>query len=206
VTAILLGVLVVLAGVVYYLSQQPTPQEAANKAKTPQILTFNAVDASKVVISGGDKTTEIQRSGSTWELVKPIQTPADANRVEGWVDQLSNLTADQVVENASDLSQYGLAQPKVNVEVSLSAGKTAKLMLGDKTPDGNDYYAQVPDDKKVYLVNSPLGDDLTNALTQPPKALPTPTPLPTLVPATPAPGSETPTSAANLTPTATPAG
>lgn len=193
-----------LAGIVYYLSQQPTPQEASEKAKNPQILTFSAGDATKLVISGTDQTTEIERAGTSWQLVKPIQTPADANRVEGWLDQLGNLTADQVVDAATDLSQYGLSQPKVNVEVSLQAGKTAKLMLGDKTPDGNDYYAQVPNDKKVYLVNSPLGDDLKNALTQPPKAVPTPTPLPTLVPVTPQAGNASPTAVAS--PTSTPAG
>ncbi len=169
-------------------------------------MTFNASDATRLVISGTGQTTEIERSGASWQLVKPVQTPADATRVEGWLDQLGNLTADQVVDGAKDLSEYGLSQPKLNVEVSLPAGKSAKLMLGDKTPDGNDYYAQVPNDKNVYLVNSPLGDDLKNALTQPPKAVPTPTPLPTLVPATPSPGQGTPAVPTGGTPTSTPAG
>lgn len=197
--------LIILAGVVYYVSQQPAPQDAANKAKTPQILSFNTSDATKLVITGQDKTTEIDRSGTSWQLVKPIQTPADATRVEGWLDQLGNLNADQVVQGAADLSQYGLTQPKLDVEVSLAAGKSAKLVLGDKTPDGNDYYAQVPNDKQVYLVSSPLGDDLNSALANPPKAQPTPTALPTLVPVTPKPGATTPT-AATVGPTATPAG
>lgn len=199
--------LIILAGAVYYVSQQPSPQDAANKAKTPQILSFKTSDATKLVIAGQEKTTEIDRSGSGWQVVKPIQTSADATRVEGWLDQLGNLNADQVVQAASDLSQYGLAQPKLDVEISLAAGKSAKLMLGDKTPDGNDYYAQVPNDKQVYLVNSPLGDDLKSALENPPKAQPTPTALPTLVPVTPKPGATTAAAApATAGPTSTPAG
>lgn len=198
--------LIVLAGVVYYLSQQPTPQEAAAKAKTPQIMTFTTTEATKLVITEGSKTTEVDRSGSGWQLVKPIATPADPNRVEGWLDQLGSLTADQVVAGATNLQQYGLSQPTLKVEVSLSAGTTAKLMLGDKTPDGNDYYAQVPNDKQVYLVSSALGDDLQSALAQPPKALPTPTALPALVPATPVPGATISVPVPNAAPTGTPAG
>lgn len=184
-TAILLGVLVILGGVVYALSNQPTPNEASAKAKTPQILSFATNDATRLVIRGGEKTTEIDRAGSTWNLVQPVQTPADAARVEGWLDQLGSLTADRVIDSATDLGQYGLTQPKLTVEVTLPAGKSATLRLGDKTPDGSEYYAQVPNDSRVYLVNAPLGDDLQNALTTPPKALPTPTPLPTLAPANP---------------------
>lgn len=190
-----------LAGVVYYLSQQPTPQEAANKSKTPQIMSFATTDATRLVISSGEKTTEIDRSGTGWQLVKPVQTPADANRVQDWLDQLGSLNADQVVQGAStDLTQYGLSQPKLNVEVGLTAGKSTQLMLGGKTPDGNDYYAQVPNDKQVYLVNSPLGDDLNSALAQPPKAQPTPTALPTLIPPTPKPSAAAGTPAASATP------
>lgn len=203
-TAILLGILVILGGVVYAVSQQPTPDEARAKAKTPQILSFATNDATRLVISGGEKTTEVERAGSSWTLRKPIETPADAARVEGWLDQLGNLTADRVIDGATDLKQYGLAPAKLSVEVSLPSGKSARLLLGDKTPDGSDYYAQVANDQKVYLVSAPLGDDLQNALTAPPKATPTPTPLPTLVPGSPTAGTPAVTPSAGAT--STPAG
>lgn len=193
-----------LAGIVYYLTQQPTPQEASAKAKTPQIMTFSANAATKLVIAGGGKTTEIDLKGSNWQLVKPITGPADASRVEDWLGQLGSLTADQVLKSPStDLSQYGLTKPTLDVTVSLSGGKSAKLTLGAKTMDGNDYYAQVAGDKQIYLVNSPLGDDLKSALDTPPKALPTPTSAPTLIPATPKAGA---TPLVPAAPTATPAG
>lgn len=194
--------MIVLAGVVYYVSQQPTPQDLANKAKTPRILSFASTDATTLTISSGSSTTEVQRSNSSWQLVKPVATPADANRVQDWLDQLGSLNADQVVQGASsDLSQYGLSKPKLDVEVGLTSGKAATLKLGGKTPDGSDYYAQVPGDKNIYLVNAPLGDDLNSALAKPPVATPTPTPLPTLVPTT-----QTPLPAVTPPATGTPAG
>lgn len=185
-TAILLAVLIVLGGVVYYVQQQPAPKSTAAKSN-PSVLSFSPTDATKLVISSGDKATEVSRQGSNWTLVKPEAGSADNARVQGWIDQIGNLTADRAIDNPSDLSSYGLTKPKLNVEVDLGGGKTVKLVFGDKTPDGSDYYVQVPSDpakaKAVYLISAPLGDDLISALTKPPKALPTPTPLPTLAPA-----------------------
>jgi Domain of unknown function (DUF4340) len=209
-TGILVAVLIVLAGVVYFLQQQPTPKETAAKANTPQIVSFSSSQATKLTISGGSNTTEIQRSANGWDLVRPEPTPADSTRVNGWVDQLGNLTADRVIDSPSDLGTYGLAQPKLNLEVDVTGSAPVKLAFGDKTPDGADYYVRLPDDatksKSVYLVGATLGDDLNSALTKPPKAIPTPTPAPTLKPgpspagptgATPSAG----TPAAGITPT-----
>jgi hypothetical protein len=199
----LLLILAVLAGVVYYVMQQPSPDQSATK--TTPVVTFTAADATKVTVSAADKTTELDRGANSWTIVKPDSGPAEASQVEGWVSQMGSLSADRVIDNPTDLKTYGLAQPKFNVEIDLKTGSPVKLEFGDKTPDGADYYVRVSSDaakaKSVYLIGASLGDDLNAALTKPPKALPTPTPLPTLVPVT-----ITPPPTPNTTPTSTPAG
>jgi hypothetical protein len=122
------------------------------------------------------------------------------------VDQLANLSAERSIDDVTDLATYGLTSPRLNVEVDMNDGKLVKVQFGDKTPDGGAYYVRLADDalraKTVYLIGSPLGDDLNSALTKPPIALPTPTPFPTLAPA-----SLTPPSAVlPLTATPTPGG
>jgi hypothetical protein len=185
-TVVFLVVLIILAGAVYYLQQQPTAANVAQQQKTPQIVTFASTDATKLVVSSTDKTTSLVKSGTIWNLEQPQPGPADNGRVNGWADQLGQLTADRVIDGATDLGTYGLAQPKFLLEVDLQGGTTVKLAFGDKTPDGSDYYVRFPDDqtkaKSVYLVNAPLGDDLSSALTKPPQAVATPAALPTLVP------------------------
>ncbi len=206
-TAILLAVLVVLGGIVYSVMRQPAPDQSGAASQSTPVVTFSPQDATKIVVSSADKTTEIARTSGTWAIVRPEATPADAARVEGWIDQLGNLTAERVVDDVTDLGTYGLNQPRLNVEVDLAGGKTIRLAFGDKTPDGGAYYVRLPDDaskaKSVYLISAPLGDDLNSALTKPPKAIPTPTPLPTLVPATPAP---TTSATASPAPSPTPQG
>ncbi|HLZ08771.1 MAG TPA: DUF4340 domain-containing protein, partial [Chloroflexota bacterium] len=104
-----------------------------------------------------------------------------------WVDQIANLTAERSIDGVTDLASYGLTSPRLNVEVDLQDGKLVKLQFGAKTPDGGAHYVRLPDDatraNSVYLIGSPLGDDLNSALAKPPVAVPTPTPFPTLVPA-----------------------
>ena len=187
-TAALLALLIILGGIVYYVSQSPAPP-AVGAGPTPStVLKLNSPDVTKLVISGGTASTELGKTGSTWGLVSPPTGPADNARVGGWVSQIANLSASRTIDGVSDLGTYGLATPSMKVEVDLTGGKSVNLLFGDKTPDGASYYVNLPDDatkaKSVYLVGSALGDDLKSALTKPPVALPTPTPLPTLIPST----------------------
>ena len=184
VTAALLAVLIILGGVVYYVTQQPAPSATGTANSTTVILTFSPTSVTKLVLAGSGKTTEVDNSGGNW-LLAATKAPADSGRVGGWVNTLANLTADRTIDNASDLATYGLATPKLTLTVA--AGDTTSVVaFGDKTPDGNDYYVRLPNDtakaKSVYLVSSYLGDDLLSALTTPPVAPPTPTAGPTLVP------------------------
>jgi hypothetical protein len=188
VTAALLAVLIILGGAVYYISQSPAPP-AAGAAPTPAtVLKLNAPDVTKLIISGGTNSTELDKSGNDWALAKPTAGPADNARVGGWVDQIASLSANRTIDSVSDLGSYGLANPSLKVEVDLTGGTSVNLLFGDKTPDSASYYVNLPDDPtkatSVYLVGSPLGDDLKSALTKPPIAVPTPTPFPTLVPTT----------------------
>ncbi|HLH72626.1 MAG TPA: DUF4340 domain-containing protein [Chloroflexota bacterium] len=195
-TAVLLAILVILGGVVFYVTKQPSSSASGANSSTPQIVSFSSTDASKLVITGGNTTMEVDKSGADWKIAQPIQGAADTNRVQGWLDQLSTLTADRVITDTSDLGQFGLATPGFTTSVTLSSGKQISLSFGNKTPDQGDYYVRVAGTGPIYLVSATLGDDLKSALTQPPKALPTPTVAPTLppqaLPPTPA-GTPTPT-------------
>lgn len=185
-TAVLVAFLVVLGGVVYYVMQQPAATDSPEK-HYPQVLSFGPDEASQITITSNDnQKTELIKSGANWTIDGAADQPADDGRVQGWISQLSSLIADREISDATDLGPYGLTTPKLTVVIGLSGGKQARLVFGDKTPDGSDYYVQVPDDparaKSIYLIGSYLGDDLTSALNSPPVAIPTPVPAPTLAP------------------------
>ncbi len=70
---------------------------------------------------------------------------------------LTNLATVDIVrtveENATDLAQFGLAEPRVEIEFKEAGGKsTGRLLVGEKTATSGDLYARLPGDKKVFLI------------------------------------------------------
>ena len=81
---------------------------------------------------------------------------ADDNEATGIATNLSQLESQRVVdENPADLSQYGLAGPRMDVAFRAAGDKDfTHLYLGDKTATGGDLYAKLPGEKRVFLVSS----------------------------------------------------
>src|SRR5215217_4407117 len=60
-----------------------------------------------------------------------------------------------VDENPSNLKEYGLDPARVEVSFRAKGQKDfKKLLVGERTPTGNDLYARLPDQKRVFLINS----------------------------------------------------
>jgi len=89
--------------------------------------------------------------------VVSVTTKADA-----LVTSLQGLELDEVVaESPSSLAEYGLDKPKNTVSVQVQgASQPLKLLVGDKTPDGNSLYAKVPSRPRVFTIPSYLESSL----------------------------------------------
>ena len=59
-----------------------------------------------------------------------------------------------VAEQASDLKQYGLAEPALEVSATTKDGKTHELLIGDNTPTGNAAYAMLNGNPRVFTLFS----------------------------------------------------
>jgi hypothetical protein len=111
------------------------------------------IDELEIKSESGDRTA-LRRKGSDWEIVQPIAAPADQAAVSGITSNLSSVEIQRVIdENAADLKEFGLAEPRVEVAFKAN-GKQLRLQLGQKTPSGTDVYAKLADAKKVFLVPS----------------------------------------------------
>ena len=66
---------------------------------------------------------------------------------------LSSLNSDRLVEDkATNLEQYGLFQPSLEVDITRKDKKTEKLLIGDDTPAGSGAYAAVAGDPRVFIL------------------------------------------------------
>jgi len=54
-------------------------------------------------------------------------------------------------ENPSNLNEYGLSNPRIEVDFRRRRQEYRKLFIGEKSPTGGDLFAKRNDEKKVFL-------------------------------------------------------
>ncbi len=150
-------VLAALAGVLYWSEHRKAPEEnAVPAASAPVILKIDPANITQLVIKqkGSDPVT-LEKAGGTWQIIGPKPYPADQNAVAGMLSTLSALSADRLVaDKGVNLSQYGLAAPAVELDITGKGHPTQQLLLGDDTPAGGNVYAALAADPKVFTVAS----------------------------------------------------
>jgi hypothetical protein len=153
-TLILLVVLAGLAGYIYYDSKKPATS-ADTKEKAFSGVTADAIEELQIKAADGD-VSKVQKSGDQWKLVEPVKADADSTEVSSVTSSIASLDINRVVdENPSNLKEYGLDPARVEVSFRAKGQKDfKKLLVGERTPTGNDLYARLPDQKRVFLINS----------------------------------------------------
>src|SRR5687768_5658246 len=158
---VLLVVLGGLAGYIYYIDAGPEPPDPNAKPKAFELTSDNIEELEFKSPDG--QTARVQRTGGNWELVEPVKADADDGVVGTVTSNLGTLEVQRVVEESpADLGQYGLANPRIDVGFRLQGQKEfQRLLVGEKTPTGGDFYAKRGDEKRVVLISSFLDSILT---------------------------------------------
>jgi hypothetical protein len=151
--------LAALSGVFYWLShRKPAESSASSAAETsPKVLEIKPADAIGIKISkkGGEELALSKNYAGQWQITSPKPLPADQDAVSSLLSTLSPLNSDRVVEEkATDLRQYGLAQPSIQVSITEKNKKSEALLFGDDTPAGYGVYAAVAGDPRVFIIAS----------------------------------------------------
>lgn len=156
-TLVLLAVFLGLVGYVYfYDSKRPATPPTPEKPKAFNLQADKLEELS--VRAAGGETTRLKKDAGTWQVLEPSSTNAAESEVTSITQGLASLEIQRIVdENPSDLAQFGLAQPKIDVGFR-AGGQTGltHLLIGDKTPTGGELYAKALDQKQVFLISSYL--------------------------------------------------
>jgi hypothetical protein len=153
-------VLAALTGTLYW-SNHHKPAETASADSSaepaPKILALTVADITAISIhkKGEDSIVLTKDSSGKWQITAPKPLAADQDAVGNVLSPLASLSSDRLVESkAADLSQYGLAQPAVDVQITTKDKKVTDLQIGDDTPTGNGAYATVVGDPRVFTLAS----------------------------------------------------
>ena len=111
-----------------------------------------------------------------WYFDNPQRSAVDAQRWGGGIPLLlSGPGANRVIaENTTEekLAEFGLTQPQMKITLTLENGESLNITVGNRTPDGLNFYVQAPDSNDVALVDFTWYGVLERLVKEPPYVLP----------------------------------
>lgn len=119
------------------------------------------------VNSQGDNNADESMSGngggaaepqteSRWVYTEDTSLNLIQSRLNTMAGKLTSIVAQNVINDVTDMSQYGL-EPPANVLHWETEQKSYTYHIGDYNSFGNMYYIREPDSDTVYVVTSSLG-------------------------------------------------
>ena len=175
-TAILVAVFAVLAGYVYFVEMAKPPVDSAAQDKDKYVFTLGVDDLTALEIKDGDKSVFLVKDAAgNWYVGGLGSAKADLGQMGSVLSGLTDLRASRVITDLSaGLATYGLEKPQMEANMQVTGDRTESLLVGDKAPQGANYYAQRKGVQAIYLVPDYLVTGLKGLVASPPY-LPTPT-------------------------------
>jgi Domain of unknown function (DUF4340) len=143
-----------------YWSQRHKPADDMSKISAdtpPPILKLDQNSITELELKKKDaEPVVLTKSGSgDWQITEPKQFRADQSAVTSIASTVASLNSERMVEDkASDLQNFGLDQPVLEVDVTAKDKKSQKLLLGSDTPAGSGVYAMLAGDPRLFTIAS----------------------------------------------------
>jgi hypothetical protein len=147
--------------------------------KEREVIKFTQSDAQKVIVARGGVTVVATKKDDKWQLTQPVTGPGDESQIKDLLLAVNSLDAKSyVAEDPKDLATFGLADPAVKLTVELKEKKkegdeeketerTVALLIGNKVPDQDEYYAKLAEgdnSKFVFTVTKDVYRKVTSEL------------------------------------------
>ena len=176
---ILLVILLALGGF-FYFTNRPEPPPPPETRTFVWLLEMDEIQRIEIRLPREDKSQAFIKIAEgdkfPWYFDDPQRSPVDMKRWGGGIPLLlSGPSANRVIaENATEeqLAKFGLTQPRMTITLTLESGESVKIIVGDRTPDGGNFYVQAPDSNDVALVDYTWYGVLERLVKEPPYALP----------------------------------
>lgn len=164
-TLVMTLILLVLAGFVYVYEIRGRGEREEATRQEGLLLHFDIEQVERLEITTEQGTVVAAKNDGEWALVEPLATAADGEAIDALIDALHSVTQErQVVENAADLSPFGLDSPAATVMLGLAGGEQQSLAVGKDTPVGFNLYVTAGSEGTVHSVARALRASVTLGL------------------------------------------
>jgi hypothetical protein len=153
-------VLVTLAAVLFgfvVLVEKPIREARLRETTRKVFPSFNPGDVRRIEIrtSAGDDV-QIALTNTGWRIVKPINYPADVNRIVALVKSLmeldwkTRLSADDLKDRPNVQEEFGMSAPQLSVGIETTHDKYF-IDVGASSAIGDEVFLQVRGGDNIYL-------------------------------------------------------
>jgi hypothetical protein len=101
-----------------------------------------------------------ERRDDDWYITAPFQGQADPDQVKAMVKTIVELKPALRKDEKTDVQEYGLTEPTMEVTLGLKSGEQTKISLGANTLVGGKIYATISGKQGLFLVPTSLRTDL----------------------------------------------
>src|SRR5580692_374625 len=139
-------VLIVLCGTLYWSNHRKPANDSVNASPSTtnaKVISLTQDDISKLEVEkkDGDDVVLNRAGASNWKITSPKPLVADQESVSTILYNLSPMDGATLIDDrATDLKQFGLADPEAQVSTTGKDGKTHIILIGDETPTGDAAY------------------------------------------------------------------
>ncbi len=155
---VLIAVLVLIAGSYFGLKNYNTRAEEAESVPEYTALSLGddaVIKNLKVINASGEFDLEKQ-DDDTWILSSDNSIDVDEDKITTKVNSIRTITSDKVVDNYEKLSDFGLEEAAITIEITLDNGDTHTVKIGDYNDTASAYYLTVDDISTIYTVSATL--------------------------------------------------
>jgi len=155
-TLALVVVLAGLGGYIYFVeSQRPPDTSVEGEPARTKVFTVEADKVNEIRLTYKGETSLLRKTEAGWQMIEPRQVEADPPEAISLAQAIAGLeSVREVVDNPSDLKQFGLAEPPIAVEFKAEGGASGSFKLGNKNATQGEMYALKGGDDTVFLVSA----------------------------------------------------
>ena len=121
---------------------------------------LEASDVTSLAIEADGERVRAERRGGSWQVVEPVDFPAEEGTLDGIARALAGLSIEGEIDDPQPFDEYGLGE--ASPVLRFRAGDEEQtLRLGRDTPLGSNAYARVGRSESVVMVPEAAVDVLT---------------------------------------------
>lgn len=117
------------------------------------VLDVNSDDITSISYVYEGETYSFEKEDDTWYYADDHSLNLKQERIKAMILKVAPLKVNQVIENVTDMSQYGLANPERMIQYE-TADRSVIINVGNLNSMTSQYYIAFPSEMTVYAVTT----------------------------------------------------